>query len=946
MNKFTLVIFFVLLNSALVLAQKGVISGKVTDAATNETLIGVNILYGKGLGINTDINGEYSLELPYGSYTLNVSYVGYISQTLVVKIGSSPSKHDFSLQNITLSEVNVVGDVARARETPVAFSTVTPRQIQEQLAGRDIPMLLNSTPGVYATQMGGGEGDARITIRGFNDRNVGVLLDGVPVNDMENGIVYWSNWFGLDAVTRSIQVQRGLGASKLALPSVGGTINIITKGIDERKGGMVSEEFNSEGSLKASFGYNSGRLAHGFGFTLAGSHKAGNGWVDHTWSDAWFFYGKIDKVIGKHILSVSAYGAPQSHNQRSYNLPAAVYDKQWALDHGVDSLDLTQYTPGSWLGSKYTFDHGTRFNQHWGEYEMYTLENYGKLDSLYYPLPVDTINRGRYRAVNERTNEFFKPQITIKDFWTINDKLSLSNIAYISIGRGGGIRAKNTVSVLPSGEINFQKYRDLNTFTPVSENNLYSTTLRDVGSINNTNYLVERVNEHEWYGLLSTFNYLFSPQITMSGGLDLRTYKGVHYEKLYNLLGADYLRTAEDHSQIYVLPNGDYDYPKAMKFTGDKEYYYNDGLVRWGGFFYQAEYKEDKVTAFINITGARTGYKRVDHFQYDSLQETAWKWINGWTIKGGGNYNLSKHLSAFVNLGYLNKAPRFSNVFDNNNNLYREIKNEKVEALEAGLAYSSRSLSVNLNAYYTVWQNRPVETIYTVPVTDSIPDPNHPGTMLPGNTVYYTANINGLAALHKGVELQLAYSPFKKLKIQGIFSLGDWIWNSADTVRLLDDYGKMQGTAKYFNAKGIHVGNAAQFQVGADVRFEPVRDLYISGNITYFGKYYSNFDPMSYDQADPNNKDNFDSDGNPVDPWIIPSFYLVDFHIGYKIKVAEQSRIQLRFNMLNALDTVYVTDADDNSRNIGQNWSTHDARSAAVFFGFGRRYTMSLEYQF
>ena len=103
---------------------------------------------------------------------------------------------------------------------------------------------------------------------------------------------------------------------------------------------------------------------------------------------------------------------------------------------------------------------------------------------------------------------------------------------------------------------------------------------------------------------------------------------------------------------------------------------------------------------------------------------------------------------------------------------------------------------------------------------------------------------------------------------------------------------------------------------------------------------------MSYDKSVPANAANFDKKGNPVDPWKIPAFYLVDLHAGYKFKVDAHTKIQLRFNVLNALDEVYVADADDNSQYTGQPWSTHDARSAAVFFGFGRRYTFSIEYEF
>src|SRR5690554_7098951 len=121
--------------------------------------------------------------------------------------------------NQEMEEVEVIGQLAVDRKTPVAVSRISAKQITEELGSQELPMVLNSTPGVHATQQGGGDGDARISIRGFNQRNIGVMIDGVPVNDMENGWVYWSNWFGLDQITNQIQVQRGLGATKLAMPS-------------------------------------------------------------------------------------------------------------------------------------------------------------------------------------------------------------------------------------------------------------------------------------------------------------------------------------------------------------------------------------------------------------------------------------------------------------------------------------------------------------------------------------------------------------------------------------------------------------------------------------------------------------------------------------------------------------------------------------------------------
>ena len=75
------------------------------------------------------------------------------------------------------------------------------------------------------------------------------MINGMPVNDMENSAVYWSNWAGLSDVTSAMQVQRGLGSSKLAISSVGGTINVVTKAADLRQGGSVSTGLGNDNYL-------------------------------------------------------------------------------------------------------------------------------------------------------------------------------------------------------------------------------------------------------------------------------------------------------------------------------------------------------------------------------------------------------------------------------------------------------------------------------------------------------------------------------------------------------------------------------------------------------------------------------------------------------------------------------------------------------------------------
>jgi iron complex outermembrane recepter protein len=917
MKNRVLLVFIFLITSTISFSQTGKLTGTVTDSKTGEPLIGANIMYGAGQGTITDIDGKYTLNLEYGRYNLTVSYVGFQSVEKKVIIDRPKITMDFRLDYLILTAVEVVGDIARARETPVAFSTIQPITLQEELASQDIPLILNSTPGVYATQQGGGDGDSRINIRGFNQRNVAVMLDGIPVNDMENGWVYWSNWFGLDVVMRSTQVQRGLGASKLAIPSVGGTINLQTKGIGAKKSLRVKQEVGDHGFLRTSVGYTSGKLKGGWGITAAGSYKRGNGWVDMTWTEGWFYFLRIDKDLGNHRLSLKAMGAPQKHGQRSYKKSITEFDSAYAIDQGITSEQFLTGKP---------VDLGIKYNPNWGSLDRYTLDDDGNI-----------ISSG-IEDLSEKMNYYHKPMFSLSDFWNVNDRLYISNIAYLSIGTGGGTGLQNSTSTLPNGQIDFQSLYDANYNGNFNPDRISQGILRTA------------INNHFWYGLLSTFNYEISDEFTLSGGLDLRSYKGEHYREIYDLLGGNY----------YIVRPGELNKnedPQAEKKVGDKIGYNNDGIVRWGGLFGQLEYSKDKLTAFINLTISNSGYKRIDYFKPKVLEladttlrigyntqiehngqtydrnspgleylESEWEWILGGTAKGGVNYNINENMNAFINLGYLSKAPRFNNVFDFENQLFRDIRNENVKAIEMGYSYYNRKMTLNLNGYYTVWENKPADSPPSYMLDDEV----------------YRVNINGMDALHKGVELEFAYRVFDNLMYEGLLSLGDWQWTSADSARIYDDNQTLVDVV-FFDAKGIYVGDAAQLQTRHSLRWEIIDRLYLKSALTYFGKNYSQFDPLDLDPE--RNLWAFDKDGNPRQSWKMPDYFLIDLHAGYGFNYRDV-RLNLRGSVLNLLGEKYISDADNNDKYSGQAFNDFDAKSAAVFFGLGRRFNISLEISF
>jgi hypothetical protein len=892
------------------------ITGEVSENATNQLLSGAKITLYNNNGIvvkraMSNSQGIYEMtDVTYGDYSITFKMMGFDSMVQEIQVSKPLVTVNFFIgASQEYREIKVIGNLAGSQNVPVAVTKIPLQKITEELGSRDLPMLLNGTPGVYATQQGGGDGDARINVRGFDQRNVGVMIDGVPVNDMENGAVYWSNWFGLDAITAQMQVQRGLGATKIAMPSIGGTINIITQGVSNKPGGSFRQEYGTGNLLRSTLSYNTGMTKSGWGLTFSASYKQADGWVYGTPSQGKFGYIKVSKKLDKHLMTFSAFAAPQEHGQRSFTQAIQYFDEATARDLGAP-IDTTLIFSNM----------GIRFNQHWG---------------------YQTNSDGKKEILNERLNFYSKPQFTLKDFWTVNDKLSISNIAYVSIGRGGGTSIFNSSALLrdSSGLINWDlviKENQVNSlFGTPNTDPIYHPT-----EIKSSQILMASINNHFWAGYLSQFNYNYSKKVEFSGGIDLRYYQGAHYQVITNLLGGDYFVSTADKNDADPMQRvGD----KIAKNTFNAD---RDGIVQWSGAFGQMEYTGKKLSYFVNVSGILNGYKGIDRFQkrvldlgdtvlrigaldtityngvtYDASNKdlkyyaTDWKFLPGFTFKSGLSYQVQKFATAYVNLGYLNRTPQFSNVIDNNSNsFFGEIVNEKILSAEGGYNYAKEKFGFNLNAYATNWKNKPFP--YGVPV----PDPNDP-------TESIRVNINGLDAIHLGGEFDAAFKFNKKLSGDVMVSIGQWIWNSSKTV-IIPQYDSLEFT---FDAKGVHVGDAAQTALAASLRYEPIKNLYVKVQLQYFDRYYANFDPFT-----------LKGDDGGRDSWKMPSYTLLNVFAGYKIPFKNFTLLSTA-TITNALNTMFISDATNNRNDPYQNF---DAQSASVMFGGGFRFNISLAIQF
>jgi len=857
------------------------VRGILLDTQTREPLIGATVSSDKMKdGTVSDTEGKFTIDLPDGKQTLTVNYVGYDPKRIEINLsGKTLSLGEIEMTSTTvdLNEVMVTASIGIARKTPVAMSTLPAATIQEMLGTQEFPEILNITPGIYATKVGGGFGDSRITVRGFDATNTGTMINGVPVNDMEWGGIYWSNWAGLSEVTRSMQVQRGLGAAKISAPSVGGVINIVTKTTDATKGGSVFYGLGNDGLSKISFNVSTGLMDNGWAISVLGAKNTGNGYILGTEYEAYTYFGSISKRINsRHEISLTGVGAPQWHNQRS------TYDR----------LLISEWQK---------YKEGYRYNPTYG-----------------------TDNNGNRYTANY--NYFNKPQITLTHVWSIDDKSTLTSLLYTSIGRGGGYAGRGPNSSAFYGSTN----GIVNTTYRTAENYFdYGKLIAENAANPNGSQavLTSSINNHNWYGLLSTYTTKIG-DFNVYGGIDLRYYAGVHSSKIVDLMGGKFF-IDNTRNTVATVNREEYNNPawyNQRLGVGDIVYRDYTGYVSQGGFFGTAEYSKGSLSSFISASVNDNWYWRTDRFYYNNATSGVATHL-GWMLKGGANYNINKYHNVFFNIGEFSRAPYLSGgVFLNavsSNAINTGAKNEKTFSAELGYGFISSIFSANVNAYYTRWMNKTVNRA----INNSDPDLG-------------TINLIGAGATHKGVEVELNSRPVRDVELRGSLSLGDWRWTGQGYSLLynkddlpVDKNGNVvsdQADQAWMrlNMNNVHVGNAAQ-TTGSLVASYSFFQGWKAGLIyRYVGNNYANFTPTV---------PNFNSTTTLVEPWKMPDGNIISAYMNYRFKLNKMDAV-LQANVDNVFNTVYISDADDGS--------THDWTTASVFYCFGRTWTASLRINF
>jgi outer membrane receptor protein involved in Fe transport len=683
--------FFTAMLTVGMLWSQSTISGSVVDATSGELLVGANILVkGTTSGAATDENGQYSFTLENGSYTMTASYLGYKETTKQVNVYSDLEVNFELTQSTMSSEVIVTANRAKLRETPVAFTNVGKDQLDALYTTQDVPELLKSVPGVFTTSSG--LGDNEILMRGFDAEHIQIMINGIPVNDPESQVTYWSNWSGLSSSASDIQVQRGAGASLYGSGAFGGSVNIEYGNLNPEPQTIVSSgvvSYDQDGTNRTAanmvvgFRHTTGLTSDGmWNFMFGYERKTGGSFSRGTNYDGHSFEFAAQMIPNEdHKVTFNFIGAPQEHRQARAN------------------------NTFEWLER---FGHNFNRNNH--PYQ----ENY-----------------------------YFKPQFELHHDWKIDSQTYMRTNAFVSVGRGGGTYLRNDKFDVNTGETYYQavnqstddyelgrnaKYIYQQTGTLLTGATLVGSDVYYNGSkvtssgrelINGQyghSWRNDSHSEHEQFGINGNVEYKANDDLKIVGGYEFRHWVGKHF--------AD--------SELFRMYNASTGGVRTLDKV-QRRYDY-DGIVDNFSVFARVQYNPaENLTIMLDGQLAIYGYKveenKIQVFDYLANRFTSASYyatkdikVSGankfsasdyerdydfFTPKIGVNYNLTSKFNVMANFSIAKKEPKVGDWYSRSSGpLDNGVKEETISTFEFGFGLNDKNVSLTANKYFSKFEDK------------------------------------------------------------------------------------------------------------------------------------------------------------------------------------------------------------------------------------------------
>lgn len=321
------------------------------------------------------------------------------AQTTVKR--SKPVKD--SIRVYTVPSVTVTSTRADAATSPVPFSEITRAELKDRYTAQDVPALIADLPSAFFySDNGNGIGYSYLKMRGFDQRRIAVMINGIPQNDPEDHNVYWIDVPDAASNMQSIQVQRGAGLINYGAAAIGGSINLTTTNFTDSRFIRVSSGIGYQ-----QFGANSTTI-------LAPITSKFGLEVSSGLTGKYAFYGRLSRI------NSDGYRANSWAELNSYFLSAARFDEDVTTQINVFGGPIADGLAYNGLPKQYITDLNLR------------RSNFNAFD---YDSTGTNLAYTSTRRAQEIEN-FTQPHYEMLNDWFISENLTLKSALFYYTGTG------------------------------------------------------------------------------------------------------------------------------------------------------------------------------------------------------------------------------------------------------------------------------------------------------------------------------------------------------------------------------------------------------------------------------------------------------------------------------------------------------------------------------
>lgn len=743
-----------------------IITGTVVDQRTDEPLPGVEVSTTSAV-TRTDA---------FGQFELSVGVTGGAKlQVAIIKDGYQPFDQEVSTSGSERIELGLIRLVASGSLDPTVMDEFIPTITlsSDDLGGgsggaQNISGVLSSSRDAFVSAAAFTFGPARFNIRGYDAKYTSVLVNGMPVNDLETGRVFWNHWGGLNDVLRNRTNTIGLGASIFAYGGVGGASTIDTRAVSQRKQlrfGYAISNRTYRNRLMAT--YSSGLLESGWAFSLSASRRwADEGFVEGTFYDAYSYFASVDRKLGDiGFLNFTVFGAPIRRGkisgaiQEVYDLAGTnYYNANWGLQNGKKRNARVQdiHQPVFMLRNDLDLSDKLKLTTTIGYQTGHTGNS--ALDWYNGPDPRPTYYR--------KLPSFFEGDVAqqIADLWATDINTRQINWDQIY-------------------QINYNSFETIENADGIAGNNV--SGLRSQYIIEDRRTDLRRLNAN------SVLEAYVNDHLTIQFGAQYQNQTTENYKLVDDLLGGEFYlnvdRFAEfDSSGIFVENN--VDVPNQILREGDRWGYDYNYEIRKGNAWAQANFRYPKVDFFVAGSYGQTKTWREGFIANGKFPETSAGLSESVTfdeigLKGGVTYKINGRNYLLVNGAYQTQAPFARDLFTSprtRNQLINDPTEEKILSVEGGYLMRSPNLKIRAIGYFTQFEDQVFNRSLFLDRAVSTPDG---GTR--GGFVNYI--LSDIQTQHAGVELAVEAKVSPALRATAVAAIGQYIYTNRPTATIYLD---------------------------------------------------------------------------------------------------------------------------------------------------------------